>query len=517
MRRQTVETIESRKKSSSKKSHGMSKAFSIVILTVIVIALVLGGVFGFVSLDNGELGVTDYVAYTNNIKLGLDVKGGVYAVFDVDKQDFIDNKYVGEEDYADEAFDQAVNGTVARLTDLLFSKGYTESQVTVSGSSDDMKIRVEVPDVEDPDAIFDLIAKPATLAMYEVTANEDGTYTKVYPDTDPLVNGTHVESANVGQDEGKFVISLKFNDEGKQAFADATTALSGKLLGIYLDGECIMAPTVNDPITDGKAVITGDYTYDQAYEYAVKIQSGALQVKLTMDSSSIISASLGENAINQGLIAGCVGLGLIILLLCIRYRLLGLAASISLVFFAITYLFILSIFPWVQLTLPGIAGILLSMGMAVDANVIIFERIRELFAGNNARDIKQSINQGFKNSLSAIVDGNVTTIIGAAVLVFIAAAAIKGFAITLLIGIVISLISSLVFTRLVLKCFTALNSTSTSLYGLNIKDTDYHIDYSSNDSNVNEKAKHNAIELIAEEIAEETIVENEITTGEVLA
>ena len=479
-----METKETRKINSKKKSKGMSKALSIVILTVVVISLILGGVFAFVSLDNGELGVTDYIGYANNIKLGLDVKGGVYAVFDVDKQDFIDNKHTGKEEEINDAFDHAVNGTVSRLTDLLFSKGYTESQVTVSGSGDDKKIRVEVPDVDDPSEIFKLISKPATLGMYEVTANEDGTFTKVNPDSDPLVNGTHIEQANVGQQDGAFVIQLKFNDEGAKAFADATTALVGKKLGIYLDGKVIMAPNVEAAITDGKAVITGDYTYDQAYEYAVKIQSGALQVKLTMDSSSVISASLGKNALTQGLIAGGVGLLLIIILLCFRYRLLGVAASISLIFFTFTYLFILSVFPWVQLTLPGIAGILLSIGMAVDANVIIFERIRELFAGNNARDIKASINQGFKNSLSAIIDGNVTTIIGATVLVFIAASAIKGFAITLLIGIFISLISSLVFTRLILKCFTALNCNSTALYGLNIKDVDYHIDY--NEDNKNE-------------------------------
>ena len=478
-----METKENRRKNTKKKSHGMSKTLSIVILVVIFISLVLGGVFAFVSLDNGELGVYNYNAYANNIKLGLDVKGGVYAVFDVDKEDYIDDKYVGDPDNLDASFDAAVDGTVSRLTDLLFSKGYTEALVTTSGTSADKKIRVEVPDVDDPDEIFKLISKPATLAMYEVADDDgDGVMEKVDPDSDPLVDGTHIELANVGQQEGKFVIQLKFNTEGTKAFADATTALSGKNLGIYLDGELIMSPTVNDPITNGEAVIEGEYTYEQAYEYAVKIQSGALQVKLTMDSSSVISASLGDNALKQGLIAGGVGLLLIIMLLCYRYRLLGVAASISLIFFALTYLFFLSIFPWVQLTLPGIAGILLAIGMAVDANVIIFERIRELFAGNNMRDIKSSINEGFKNSLSAIMDGNVTTIIGAVVLIFVTTATIKGFAITLLIGIIISLISSLVFTRLVIKCFTAINSNSTKLYGLDIKEVDYHIDYKNDGS-----------------------------------
>ena len=162
-----------------------------------------------------------------------------------------------------------------------------------------------------------------------------------------------------------------------------TANLTGKKLGIFLDGRPLMAPDVNQSITDGQAIITGNYTYEQAYQYATQIQSGALGVKLSMDSSSVISATLGKNAINTGLIAGGVGLLLIFVILIARYRLLGVAASLALVFFAVTYVFILSIFPWVQLTLPGIAGILLSIGMAVDANVIIFERIRELMSGNS--------------------------------------------------------------------------------------------------------------------------------------
>lgn len=482
-------TNSSRRRSKDNHKH-MKKPASIVILTLFIIMLVLGSVFAFVSLDQGQLGIVDYNAYATNIKLGLDVKGGVYAVFDVDKDDFRDNKYVGEPEGLDAAFDAAVDGTVSRLTELLVREGYTEAQVTVSGSSEDKKIRVEVPDVDDPDEIFDLISKPATLAMYEVTQGSDGSYQKVDEDAEPYITGSDIESANVAQSEGQYVISLTFNKEGTKKFADATSKLQGKLLGIFIDGECIMAPKVNDPITDGKAVIEGGsnpFTYEEAHEYAIKIQSGALQVKLSVDSSSVISASLGKDAVKHGLIAGGVGLLIIMAILIARYRMLGVAASISLIYFTITYLFIMSIFPWVQLTLPGIAGILLTIGMAVDANVIIFERVREIHSNGGDRSIRASIKQSFSQSLSAIIDGNVTTIIGGIVLAIIAVSSIKAFAMTLLIGIIISLFSSLVVTRLIINCFLALNERSTKLYGLNVKEVDYHIDYKSDDENVGKK------------------------------
>lgn len=456
----------------------MSKGVAGTILAIFCFLMILGAVFAFVSLDNGELGTVDYNAYANNIKLGLDVKGGVYAVFAVDKDDFIENKYEGDKtdsEAINNAFDAAVNGTVARLTDLLFDKGYTEAQVTLTGSGDDQKIRVEVPDVNDPEEIFDLISKPATLTMYEANVDSQGNITKANDDI--LISGNDIESASVGMQESKYVIQLKFNKAGTKKFSDATSKLVGKKIGIFIDGKAIMAPNVESAITNGQAVITGDYTYEQAYEYAVKIQSGALGVKLSTDSSNVISATLGEDAIKHGLIAGGVGLLIIFIILIARYRMLGVAASLALIYFAITYIFLLSIFPWVQLTLPGIAGILLSIGMAVDANVIIFERIRELMSGNNQRDIRSSVKQGFRNSLSAIIDGNVTTIIGGIVLAIVAISTIKGFAITLLIGILVSLVSSLLICRLIIKCFLSFNDQSAKLYGLEVKEQDYSIDY----------------------------------------
>lgn len=463
------------------KSKGLTKGWSIAILVIFVILMILGAVFAFLPLQDGQLGVYNYNNFAGNIKLGLDLEGGVYAVFAVDKQDFIENKYEGDKEDTDavnSAFDSAVKGTVRRLTLLLSDKGYTEAQVTVNGSGENQKIRIEVPAVNDPEELFELIARPATLTMRESTVDSSGNISPV-EGAEILLSGSDVQEAYATMNEGKYAIALRFNRKGTKKFADATANLSGKNLGIYLDGRPMMAPTVNESITTGQAVITGDFTLEQAEAYAVQIQSGALGVKLSMDSSSVISATLGQDAINHGLIAGGVGLLIIFIIMIARYRMLGVAASMSLIFFALTYVFILSIFPYVQLTLPGIAGILLSIGMAVDANVIIFERTRELMSGNNQRDIKASISQGFKNSLSAIIDGNVTTLIGAIVLAIIAVSSIKGFAITLLIGIIISLISSLLMTRLIIKCFLAFNSESTKLYGLDVKDVDYSIDYKS--------------------------------------
>lgn len=441
-----------------------TKKKSIVILSIISVLLILAIVFAFVPV---KIGTTDYVGYINAIKKGLDLEGGVYAVYEAVRPN--DNKGAP---VSDEEFLASVNGTAVRLQELLFSKGYPEAQVSVSEG--DYQIRVEVPDVDDPERIFSLIGRPASLEFYETDAQGN----KADANAKPYLTGKDVKSASVGMQENKYVIQLEFTTQGTKKFAEATSALQGKNMGIFINGELLMAPTVNTPITDGKAVIEGNYTYEQAYEHAVSIQSGALAVELKLLESDTISATLGVNATTHGLIAGAAGLLLIMLFMIWRYKLLGVAASISLCFFTVTYLFFLSIFPWVQLTLPGIAGILLSIGMAVDANVIIFERVKE---ERKNYAISTSVDIGFKKSLSAILDGNITTIIGAAVLMFLAASAIKGFAITLLIGIIISLLSSLLFTRLIIKIFLSFNDSSDKLYGTSPDGTDYEI-YDDEDS-----------------------------------
>ncbi len=362
------------KNNSKLKSKGLTKGWSIAILTIFALLVILGAVFAFVPLQDGQLGIVDYNNFASNIKLGLDLKGGVYAVFNVDKDDFIKNKYEGDTSKTDEvnyAFDSAVQGTVSRLTDLLTSRGYTEAQVTVNGSGDNQKIRVEVPDVDDPDELFALIAKPATLTMYEANVDSQGNITKANDDL--LVSGSDIQMASVGMQEGKYVIQLKFNRNGTKKFSEATTNLNGKYLGIFLDGRPLMAPKVNSAITNGQAVITGDYTYETANQYAIQIQSGALGVKLSMDSSNVISATLGKNAINHGLIAGGVGLLIIFIIMIARYRMLGLAASLSLVFSSL-YLGLLD----QQLMLMLVMNLLLNLPI-INVLVIAFLLVLYLF------------------------------------------------------------------------------------------------------------------------------------------
>lgn len=427
-----------------------SIALPIVILAVFSILIILGAVFAFVSLDNGELGIWNYNAFPTRIKLGLDLSGGAYAVYQVDKENLPESMTDGEND--EQEIEMAIEGTRASLESLLFNKGYTEAQVSVYGET----IRVEVPDIDDPERIFELIGRPSSLEFKEYTDSETV--------NDTLMTGDEIAETGVtyNSETGYYEVALKFTSTGSDKFAQITSDLTGKYLGIYINGEYVMHATVSEAISGGQCSISGNYSYDDAYELAVQIQAGSFPLQLNMIESSTLTATLGDSAIRAGVIAGLVGLLLIIIYLVAIYRLMGVAASIALMYYTLTYVFFLSVFPWVQLTLSGIAGILLSMGMAVDANVIIFERVKEEYA--KGKSMKASVSEGFKRSLGAIIDGNVTTIIGAVVLMLVGASTIKGFGITLLIGIVLSLITSLLITRIILKAIMAFHSEKYASY-----------------------------------------------------
>ena len=433
-----------------------SIALPIVILAVFSILIVLGTVFAFVSLDNGELGIYNYNAYPTRIKLGLDLSGGAYAVYEVDRDNLPESMTDGEND--EQEIEMAIEGTRASLESLLFNKGYTEAQVSVYGDT----IRVEVPDVDDPERIFDLIGRPSSLEFKE--------YTDAETVNETLMTGDEIAETGVtyNSETGYYEVALKFTSTGSDKFAEITSDLTGKNLGIYINGEYVMHASVSETISGGQCSISGNYSYDDAYALAVQIQAGSFPLQLHMRESSTLTATLGDSAIKAGVIAGLVGLLLIIIYLIAIYRLMGVAASIALAYYTMTYVFFLSVFPWVQLTLSGIAGILLSMGMAVDANVIIFERIKEEYA--KGKSMRMSVSEGFKRSLGAIIDGNVTTIIGAVVLMLVGASTIKGFGITLLIGIVLSMFTSLLITRIILKSIMAFHSEKdAALYALKRK------------------------------------------------
>ncbi len=433
-----------------------SIALPIVILAVFSILIVLGAVFAFVSLDNGELGIYNYIAYPKCIKLGLDLSGGAYAVYEVDRDNLPESMTDGEND--EQEIEMAIEGTRASLESLLFNKGYTEAQVSVYGDT----IRVEVPDVDDPERIFDLIGRPSTLEFKE--------YTDADTVNETLMTGDEIAETGVtyNSETGYYEVALKFTSTGSDKFAEITSNLTGKNLGIYINGEYVMHASVGETISGGQCSISGNYSYDDAYELAVQIQAGSFPLQLNMRESSTLTATLGDSAIKAGVISGLVGLLLIAIYLIAIYRLMGVAASIALAYYTMTYVFFLAVFPWVQLTLSGIAGILLSIGMAVDANVIIFERIKEEYA--KGKSMRMSVNEGFKRSLGAIIDGNVTTIIGAVVLMLVGASTIKGFGITLLIGILLSMFTSLLITRIILKAIMAFHGEKdAALYAMKRK------------------------------------------------
>ncbi|MDE7373119.1 MAG: protein translocase subunit SecD, partial [Clostridia bacterium] len=339
--------------------------------------------------------------------------------------------------------------------------GYTESTVTKgTNSNGNTTIRVEVPDVEAPERVLKLIGRPASLEF----KGEDKA------DAENLIVGReHLETAYVTLDDNNnYAVGLRFNSKGADKFAQVTQEYLNKSIYIYIDHERYTSVNVNSQITNGNAIITSGnngYEYQEALDFATRLQSGTFGVDLKQTEVRNISATLGENSIRIALIAGLVGVALIFIFLAFVYRGLGIAADIALCVYIVLLLWFCAVLPWVQLTLPGIAGLLLSIGMAVDANVIIFERIKDEYRHSN-KPIQTAIKDGFRRSTAAIIDGNVTTLIGAIVLWILGSASIVGFAVTLFIGIILSMFTSLVMTRLALKCFMPLNSKSEKFYGL---------------------------------------------------
>ena len=416
----------------------MSKKKSIIVLSLVAVFIILMAVFAVVDFPIGNT-VYDYHGYAKTIKLGLDMSGGVSAVFNV-----IDD---GHPD-----LDVRIDGTVASLQELLVSKGYTEATVTKGTNSNGMNtIRVEVPDVDDPETVLSLIGRPATL---EFKLEESDTAEAV------IIGSEHLETAYVTTDDNSaYAVGLKFNDEGTKVFSDMTSANVGKSTYIYINGELYTTVNINSAITNGSAIITSQagYSFEEAKDFATRLQSGTFGVKLQQAEVRSISPTLGANAVRNALIAGVIGIALIFVFLAVIYRGMGLAADIALCIYIVLLLWFSALLPWVQLTLPGIAGLLLSIGMAVDGNVIIFERIREEYRGTS-KPIKSAVKAGFKRSIAAIIDGNVTTLIGAIVLWAVGSAAIQGFAVTLFIGIILSMFTSLLITRLVLNAFLPLTA-----------------------------------------------------------
>ncbi len=445
----------------------MSKTKSIIILSILALLIVFMSFITVVPLNKGELGIYDFESIVGYIKLGFDLEGGVYVVYDVEPLD--EN---------DEVTDANLDATVLRLQTLLQNKGYSEGTVAVQTDvSGNKHIRVEVPDVQDPEDLLNLLGNPAEMAFVAGGHEED--YKEEGNEEYILLTGTDVDTAFVTVDSNNlYAVALKFNETGKEKFAVATTNIANGTAGystisIIVDGETISTASVSEAITGGEAVIStsGGFEYTQAEQLAMRIASGAFNVKLKTNQSGEVSSTLGESALRQALIAGAIGIGIVMIFMLVVYRKLGLIADIALLIYVLLYMLCMAIFPWVQLTLPGIAGIILSMGMVVDANIIIFERMRDEYAGNPGKSLDGTIfPQGFRKSYAAIIDSNVTTLLGAIILWVVGTGAIVGFAMTLVIGVVLSFVTAIFITKALLNLFLPLGKKNPRAYGLTTRE-----------------------------------------------
>lgn len=408
----------------------MSKRKSGIILFFIVLFTTALTLLNFLSFPLPKFianGTKDYNSIGSLIKLGIDLKGGYYTVLTPKPAE-------GEEqDVTDDLFDSAVDILRARLD----NNGYTEATITVQGIGQNREIRVEIPEVDEPDKIMKIVASAGVLTF------EDSSGT-IY------LTGSDIKKSQAGYDnDGNPLVLLEFTSEGTAKFANATQKLTGSNLNIKLDGETISSPMVNEQISSTTAQITGIESYAQAESIAAVINAGKLPLDFEVQESNRISATLGEYALLGSIIAGAIGMLIIFIILIIKYRGLGIAASLALTIYANIMIVLLAIIPWVQLTLPGIAGIILSIGMAVDANVIIFERIKDEY--KSGKTVISAIKSGFKRAVITIIDSNITTILCAIVLWILCPGSIKGFAITLFLGIILSMITSILITRGLIK------------------------------------------------------------------
>lgn len=424
----------------------MSKTKSIVILTVLAILIAFFGAASFVSFEIPN-STKDYKSIFGTIGKGIDLEGGYYAVL---------TPKSGET-----ASSEDIDAVIETLRSRLDENGYTEATIT----RQDNGLRVEIPAIDNPDEVMELIGDQGELQFRDSKGNVK-------------VRGEHVKDARSGYDEnGKPTVYLEFTSEGATLFASATKAIAAKedgvenKLSIYLGDRLISSPTVSAEIPNGQATITGIDSIDTAKTIASVIKSGSLKIDFQISESRQISATLGDNVLNGAMLAAGIGLIAIFILMVVFYGGMGIAASLALMIYVILYVAILAIFPGVQLTFPGIAGIILSIGMAVDANVVIFERIKDEY--RNGKRVKAAVDSGFKRAVITVLDSNVTIIIASVVLWIFCSGSIKGFAITLGIGVLVSLFTAIFVTRglmAVLKPFGGEEEGVAKLYHLKRRD-----------------------------------------------
>ena len=446
----------------------MKKSKAITILLCILVLLLGVTYIDLFGVDASGTGSA------SDISLGLDLAGGVSITYQV----------VGDEEPS--ATD--MSDTIAKLQKRV--ENYSTEAIVYQEGTD--RINIEIPGVSDANAILEELGRPGSLYFIAQTdadgnqnytaqyaQNADGTVGVVYTlnktidellaDGSILVQGTDVKEANAGSIQtnmgNEYAVSLTMTEEGKEKFAQATqNAYSkGESLAIYYDGSIISAPNVNAAITDGNAQISPMESYEKAENLASTVRIGGLKLELEELHSKVVGAQLGVDAIETSLKAAVIGVIIVMVFMCIVYLVPGFASSIGLLSYVALVVLLLNGFD-MTLTLSGIAGIILSIGMAVDANVIIFARIREELAAG--KTVQTAIKTGFDKALSAIIDGNITTLIAAAVLLLLGPGSVKGFAQTLALGIVLSMFTALVVTRYILYAFYALGIRNEKFYGV---------------------------------------------------
>ncbi len=426
----------------------MKKALSVLVIIIIMLGWAIT-IFGAGPIP----------AVKDKIKLGLDIKGGVYVVMEA------------KTDAAGEELSKLMEQTQAVIEQRVNQMGLSEPVVTVEGEK---RIRVELPGADDADDAIEQIGRTAQLQFFLA----DGTM---------VLDGSMVKDAGITEDKehGGFAVALEFDKDGTKAFADATAkAISGtvksqmdgvsdRAIAIVLDGKIISAPVPNEVIPNGQAVITGGGTggfpEEEATNLSALIRGGSLPVALEEVETSTQTAKIGYKAFEMSVIAGAIGIALILIVMLSFYGIMGIAADIALSFYVLIVLWIMAGLGSV-LTLPGIAGIILSIGMAVDANVIIFSRIREEIS--NGKSVRVSVQSGFRRALSTILDSQITTIIAAVVLYQFGTGTIKGFAMTLMIGIIASIFTATVITQLYLGIISESKHFGTKkFFGMNEDNT----------------------------------------------
>lgn len=401
-----------------------TKTRSILWLVVVYVLIALLGVFVIRGFDAGIYEIRPL----KGIQQGLDITGGVYTVYEATDP--------GQED-----FEAKMQDAMAVLRERLDQRGFTEATITRQGNT---RIRVEIPindssEIKDPTEISQFIGTPAQLEFRDPTG-------------EVIMVGEDIERAYRTLYNNKPVVAFSLTEDGTKKFAEATQQFIGQSIGIFLDGEEVSSPTVNSAILDGEGIIESpNFTDETAQDLALQIESGALPLALNEIEVRTISATLGAGALENSILAGIVGMSILFAYMLIYYRLPGLVAVSGLLVYTFLVLLLLATVPGVQLTLPGIAGIILGIGMAVDANVIIFERFKEEY--RTGKSLRTSYKAGSSKAFVTILDSNVTTLICAIVLAIFGTGQIKSFAYTLIISIVVSMFAAIVVSNGIMRLY----------------------------------------------------------------